>query len=272
MARRGGVRRRTPAPQPGPGCWKRLDSRYTPGARNGSWLKVKHTRRQELVIGGWLPGEGRRTERIGALLMGVREGGALRYAGRGGTGFSEGKLGGLGAPEAPLDALAPRLAPLRREASPFAAGPQLPREAQYVEPELVAEVEFTEWTAERVMRAPSFKGLRENKPAAAVVLEAATPEALFDDLERAPDGSLAVSTGGRRLRLTHWDKVLYPATGFTKGDLIAYYARIAPALLPHLADRLLTLKRYPDGVDAQHFYEKNAPAHRPAWVQTARMG
>jgi bifunctional non-homologous end joining protein LigD len=83
---------------------------------------------------------------------------------------------------------------------------------------------------------------------------------------------LAVTVDGRALKLSNWDKVLFPQTGFTKGDLIAYYFRIAPAVLPHLRDRPLTLKRYPGGVDAPFFYEKNSPSHRPDWVQTARVG
>jgi bifunctional non-homologous end joining protein LigD len=256
---------------------KRLDTRYEPGRRSGAWLKVKNTLRQELVIAGWIPGEGRRTARIGALLMGFYEDGKFRYAGRVGTGFTE----------KTLDDLRKRLAPLKRDTSPFDIAPRLPREAVFVEPRLVAEIEFREWTTERVMRAPSFKGLREDKPAAEVVVEAAgrsgdeepaetvdldSPEALFDEVERLPEGALAVVTEGRRLKLTNWDKVLYPETGFTKGDLIAYYARAAPVVLPHLQDRPLTLKRYPNGVDAQYFYEKQSPSHRPEWVQTVRIG
>jgi bifunctional non-homologous end joining protein LigD len=300
----GGPAWRVPAVHPGRGqaLWeateaqglegivaKRLDSRYEPGRRTGAWVKIKHTRRQELVIAGWLPGEGRRTDRIGALLMGVYdEGGALRYAGRVGTGFTDRML----------DDLRARLAPLRRSESPFATAPKLPRHAVFVEPELVAEIEFREWTGEGVkgegvkgegvkgegvkregvMRAPSFKGLRDDKPADAVVREdrigvdPATPEALFDDVERLPDGSLSVHVDGRALKLSNWDKVLFPQTGFTKGDLIAYYARIAPVALGHLRDRPLTLKRYPNGVDAPYFYEKQSPSHRPEWVQTVRVG
>jgi bifunctional non-homologous end joining protein LigD len=83
---------------------------------------------------------------------------------------------------------------------------------------------------------------------------------------------LAVLADGRRLKLSNWDKELYPQTGFTKGDLIAYYARIAPAVLGHLRDRPLTLKRYPSGVEAPHFYEKQSPSHRPPWVETAQLG
>ncbi len=249
---------------------KRLDSRYEPGRRSGAWLKIKHTLRQELVIGGWIPGEGRRSERIGALLMGYYDGPRFRFAGRVGTGFTE----------RVLEDLAARLAPLRRDRSPFDRVPKLPRNTVFVEPRLVAEVEFREWTEDRVMRAPSFKGLREDKQPRDVVLETAagseaqpdaSPGALFDAVEPLPEGSLEVLIEGRPLRLSNWDKVLFPATGFTKGDLIAYYARIAPAVLPHLRDRPLTLKRYPNGVDAQYFYEKQSPSHRPEWVATERI-
>ena len=95
---------------------------------------------------------------------------------------------------------------------------------------------------------------------------------LFEHVERLPAGARADVADGRELRLSNWDKVLFPATGFTKGDLIAYYARVAPAVLPHLHDRPLTLKRYPNGVDAPYFYEKQSPSHRPEWVETVRVG
>ena len=266
---------------------KRLDSRYEPGRRTGAWVKIKHVRRQELVICGWLPGEGRRTERIGALLMGYwTEDGRLSYAGRVGTGFTE----------RTLNELARKLAPLRRTDSPFDDAPKLPRNAVFAEPDLVAEIEFREWTTEGVMRAPSFKGLRSDKEAVEVVREDAgaavrdpddaddddagdvggsgpvSPETLFGGAERLPEGALAVEVDGRELRITNWDKVLFPETGFTKGDLIAFYTRIAPAVLPHLFDRPLTLKRYPNGVESPYFYEKQSPSHRPDWVQTARVG
>jgi bifunctional non-homologous end joining protein LigD len=270
---------------------KRADARYEPGRRTGAWVKVKHTRRQELVIGGWIPGEGRRRESIGALLMGHFEDGRLRYAGRVGTGFTDRMLSQLAA----------RLAELQRETPAFDPLPKLPREAQFVAPELVAEVEFREWTSEGVMRAPSYKGLRDDRPAIEVVREDRSgedaddpeppdpeappghtldtvsaetsdrPQDLFEEVSDLPDGGLAVLIDGRRLKLSNWDKVLFPQAGFTKGDLIAYYARIAPAVLPHLRDRPLTLKRYPSGVENPYFYEKNSPSHRPEWVQTARV-
>jgi bifunctional non-homologous end joining protein LigD len=254
---------------------KRRDSRYEPGRRSGAWRKVRNRNRQELVVGGWTPGEGKRAGRPGALLLGVRErpGGPLRYAGKVGSGFTE-EL---------LDELTERLEPLKRSRSPFApGGAQIPRDARFVQPRLVAEVEFGEWTREGVVRQAAFKGLRDDKPASEVVREGAgaatdprSPEAVFDAVQRLGGGGrddpFEAQIEGRTLRITNWDKVLFPAAGFTKGDLIAYYVRIAPTLLGHLRDRPLTLRRWPDGVGSKPFYEKHSPAHRPEWVQTVSV-
>jgi bifunctional non-homologous end joining protein LigD len=242
---------------------KRLDARYEPGRRSGAWRKLRNRRRQELVIGGWTEGEGRRTGRVGALLLGVHEqpGGALRYAGRVGSGFTD----------AMLEELERRLEPLHRSRSPFRADParpgaRPPRGARYVAPQLVAEVELTDLTREGLVRQGVFKGLRDDKPATEVVAESggAVPPARVGD-------SPAAALGGRELRLTNRDKPLFPQAGFTKGDLIAYYVQIAPTLLPHLRDRPLTVRRWPDGVEGRTFYEKNAPGHRPDWVETASI-
>jgi bifunctional non-homologous end joining protein LigD len=140
---------------------KRLDSIYEPGRRPGTWLKVKNHRAQELVIGGWQPGEGRRRDRIGSLLVGYYdEDGNLVYAGKVGTGFDD----------AELTRLAKLLAPLERPDSPF-TGRQPPRGAIFVEPRLVAELEFSEWTQAGTIRHPSYKGLRDDKDASDVVRE-----------------------------------------------------------------------------------------------------
>ena len=140
---------------------KRLTSPYTVGGRTRDWLKIKAKMRQELVIGGWLPGEGRRLSTLGALLLGYYDDGEFRFAGRAGTGFKE----------KDLTMLMKELGARARATSPFSPPPAPPREAIFVEPELVAEVEFTEWTREGIMRQPAYKGLRDDKPAAKVVKE-----------------------------------------------------------------------------------------------------
>jgi len=141
---------------------KRLDCSYTPGKRSAGWVKVKNVKRVSLVIGGWIPGEGKRRNRIGALLVGYHEDGVLRFAGRVGTGFGE----------AELSRLSGLLAPLERPTPPF-TGRRGPRTSIYVEPELVCDVDYVEWTRDRTLRAPSYKGLRDDLDATAVIFDAA---------------------------------------------------------------------------------------------------
>jgi bifunctional non-homologous end joining protein LigD len=140
---------------------KRLDSTYQPGRRSDAWLKIKNHMGQELVVGGWLPGEGGRSGRIGSLLVGYYDGDRLVYAGKVGTGFTE----------AMLERLGRLLKPIRREGSPFTGGVTPPRAATFVEPALVGEFEFTEWTRSGQLRHPAFKGLREDKDPRSVIRE-----------------------------------------------------------------------------------------------------
>ncbi|HEX6488905.1 MAG TPA: non-homologous end-joining DNA ligase [Candidatus Dormibacteraeota bacterium] len=142
---------------------KRVDTPYREGSRGGEWLKVKNHLSQELVIGGWLQGQGRRNGHVGALLVGYYSDGELVYAGRVGTGFTD----------RTLDDLDARLQPLRRDTSPFERGRGVPRGAVFVEPKLVGEFEFSEWTREGQLRQPSFKGLRSDKDPAEVIREQA---------------------------------------------------------------------------------------------------
>jgi bifunctional non-homologous end joining protein LigD len=272
---------------------KRLGSTYQPGVRSRDWIKVKTTARQELVVGGWIPGKGKRANGIGALLLGVYEDeGVLRYVGRVGSGFGEDDL----------RRLSRLLAPLERVTSPFGAGERPPRDALFCEPRPVVEVEFSSWTSAGSLRHPVYKGLREDKPPEQVVREdfpdavtnAQAVESVAPGAPRAlgaspgaprepgePLGPLWIRRRGknaaqttveaRELKLSNLDKVLYPKTGFTKRDVIEYYATIAPVLLGHLAERPLTVTRWPDGVDAKSFFQKQAPAHRPEWVRTATV-
>jgi bifunctional non-homologous end joining protein LigD len=130
---------------------KKLDCPYTPGRRSPTWVKVKNVRQTEVVIGGWLPGEGKREGRLGALIVGYYEDGALKYAGRVGTGFDEAELNRLGG----------ILAELAQPGSPF-DGRQPPREAHFVKPILVATVGYGEWTQARTLRHPVYLGLRDD--------------------------------------------------------------------------------------------------------------
>ncbi len=253
---------------------KRLQSTYRPGVRSRDWVKIKSMGRQELVIGGWMPGKGKRSESVGALLLGVYlPDGRLQYAGRVGTGFSESEL----------ERLSRLLLPLRRKTSPFTAGQKPPSGAVFVEPRLVAEVEFREWTRTGSLRQPSYKGLREDKAPEDVVREDPADGPASDDeagvsephvpfsLPAPPAKSATVTVDGRELRLSNLDKVLYPKTGFAKRGLIEYYAAIAPVILPHLKGRPLTVTRWPDGVEGKSFFQKHTPAHAPDWVRTATL-
>jgi bifunctional non-homologous end joining protein LigD len=229
---------------------KRVSSRYEPGKRTREWLKVKTSGRQELIVAGYTRGEGRRAGGFGALVLGVREAGRLRWAGNVGTGFTDDEIARV------LE----RLKPLRRRTSPFAEEPKMPRvkrgDVVWVEPSVVAEIRFAEWTHEGRLRAPVYLGLRDDKPAREVRREGAE---VPSRLER----------GTRRLELSNLDKPFWPDEGITKGDLLAYYRAVAPVLVPHLRGRPFTMKRYPDGWQGKHFFQKDAPKHRPPWLRTA---
>jgi bifunctional non-homologous end joining protein LigD len=230
---------------------KRADSRYHEGKRTGDWVKVKTRKSDEFLIAGYTRGTGRRARSFGALVLGVRRGNELVWAGNCGTGFGEEEI----------ERLLERLRPLERPDTPFADEPKMPRvrrgDVVWVEPELVCEVEFVEWTRDGRLRAPAYKRLRDDKTADQVRRE----RPLEPELKR----------GRRTLKLSNLDKVFWPEEGLTKGDLLDYYRRIAPVLVPHLRDRPFTMKRYPDGVEGKHFFQKDAPSHMPSWIPTRAL-
>ncbi len=229
---------------------KRVSSRYQQGKRTRDWLKVKTTGRQEFVVAGYTRGEGRRAAGFGALVLAVNEGGALRWVGNVGTGFTE----------AEIDRVLARLRPLERRDSPFPEPPKMPRVRRdaifWVEPVVVAEVQFAEWTHEDRLRAPVYMGLRDDKAASEVRRERAVVPA-------------EIRQGRRVLKLSNLDKPFWPEEGITKGDLLAFYREIAPVLVTHLRGRPFTMKRYPDGWQGKSFFQKDVPKHRPPWMHTA---
>jgi bifunctional non-homologous end joining protein LigD len=230
---------------------KRLGTRYLPGRRSREWLKVKGHGRQEFVIAGYTRGQGRRERTLGSLVLATYQGGELAYAGNVGTGFNDREI----------DRLLKKLKPLERDTPPFREVPKMPRirkgDVIWVEPKLVTEVEFVEWTHDGRLRAPSYKGLREDKEATEVRREQPMPT--------------EIRKGKRVLKLSNLDKLFWPEEGITKGDLISYYRRVAPVLVPHLKSRPFTMKRYPDGWQGNFFFQKDAPKGIPDWVPTASI-
>jgi bifunctional non-homologous end joining protein LigD len=227
---------------------KRAGCPYRVGRRSREWLKVKTAGRQEFVVAGYTRGEGRRASSIGSLVLAVNEGGELRWVGNAGSGLGD----------AEIDRLLELLRPLQRATSPFPEPPKMPRvrkgDVVWVEPRLVAEIAFGEWTRDGRLRHPRYLGLREDKPASEV-----RPERPGEDVAR---------KGKRELRLSNLDKVFWPDEGITKGDLIDYYRAVAPVLVPHLRNRPFTMRRYPDGVEGHVFFQKDAPSHMPEWIPT----
>ncbi len=234
---------------------KRLESRYLPGKRSPEWLKYKTHGEQELVIVGYTRGKGRREWSFGSLVLAVNGAGGLEWVGNVGTGFDEDEI----------ERLLGKLRPLERKDSPFPEAPKMPRirkgDVVWVEPKLVAEVSFAEWTHDGRLRAPVYLGLREDKD----------PREVRRELPDAPPIPAVVRKGKRVLRLSNLDKPFWLEEGITKGDLLAFYRDIAPVLVPHLRDRPFTLKRYPDGWQGNHFFQKDAPAGMPEWIRTVDL-
>lgn len=242
---------------------KRAHSDYV-SRRTRDWQKTKCGQRQEFIIGGFTQPRGSR-QGFGSLLLGYRDGGVLRYAGRVGTGFSETQLASLHE----------RLRALAQSGPPFENSPRLRlqgRRVQWVQPQLVAEIRFSDWTEDGQLRQPSFLGLREDKAAGEVARE----QPAKSEGKRRTGGKERGSSGARRaqtkticgIALSHPDRVLYPQQGITKAQLAEYYADIADWVLPHVADRPLSLVRCPQGYSGQCFYQKHLQEGAPEALGT----
>ena len=236
---------------------KLRSSRYV-SSRSDAWLKVKCGQQQEFVVGGFTNPEGSRRG-IGALLIGVYDlGGNLRYAGKVGTGFNH----------AILLQIRKTLDSLIQDSPPFVNPPKgiEGRRARWVKPVLVAQVAFTEWTSDAILRHPSFLGLRNDKKARDIVREepsvgaqpcqVAEPSlSRRNNIKTFPGNGDDIVAG---VKLTHPDKILYPEAGVTKRDLAGYYEAVGDWIIPHLRNRPLTLVRCPDGWNKECFYQKHA--------------
>ena len=329
---------------------KRPDGRYASGSRSPSWQKLKFTHTEELVVGGWTAPRGSRRH-FGALLLGYYTEGRRRsrsaplvFAGQVGTGFSDTEL----------DRLAGLLAPLETDASPFVelVHPKPSEKRHWVEPVLVVQTSFSQWTRDGVLRHPVYDGLRDDKRAADVRLPARrppvarTPErtstspatppprpaprrstieadlpkrgtrtraarpgadaaaagtaanrrgrrnrgdrqrpvlpvhpepaaddllAQLEDLERSRRRGTLVLRDGARVPIGNLHKVFWPGPGITKGELLRFYLRAAPYLLPVVEDRPLVMKRFPNGVEGKSFYQHRAPDPLPDGLRVATV-
>ncbi len=253
---------------------KRGSSLYAAG-RSADWLKLKITQEVDAVIGGYTPAQG--GQPFGALLLGMYDRGRLRYIGRVGTGFSHKVQEGLLA----------QLEKLRADSSPF-SGDCEAKEARWTRPLLIARVKFTEWTEEKRLRAPVYVGLRddldprecrlESEPPAAPPPPAPRPvstapvlttwQVVQTELESGGAAHVVLEIGGKRTRLSNLNKVYYPKEGFTKRDVLVYYLQVADQILPFLARRPLVLRRTPDGIAGDQFFQKDAGADAPDWIET----
>lgn len=223
-------------------------------ARSRDWIKLKCIQRQEFVIGGYTDPAGSRVGSFGALLLGIHDPktGKLRYVGRVGTGFTN----------ETLRALTKQLKPLLRDKMPFDefTGDKTSRAMHWVEPQLIGEVAFSEWTADGHLRHPSFQGLRSDKAPSDITQEKPTPSSLVEAKKvsarkRTTQKSNDDEIGG--IQVTHGDRVVDVHSKLTKADVVQYYEKISAVILPHLVDRPVSLVRAPAGIDGQHFFQKH---------------
>lgn len=212
---------------------KRVDARYS-GSRFGSWVKTKCIRRQEFVIVGWTPSDKQRGFR--ALLLGVNEKGKLRFAGKVGTGFTGDEI----------ERLLELMAPLEQKTATVEAPRAAVRGAHWIQPKLVAEVAYIEFTDEGVLRHSSYLGLREDKKPESVVLEVETPVATT---------AKPAATSG--IKISNRDRVIFPEGKLTKGELADYYEAVAQIMLPWAGSRPISLVRCPQGRDKKCFFQKH---------------
>src|SRR5438445_639960 len=239
---------------------KKADAPYRSG-RSPNWLKIRADRTDDFAVVGFTRPKGSRSG-FGALDLGAYRDGKLVYAGRVGSGFTAAQLEDVSA------ALEQGIRP-----KPAFAGPA-PQDSghTWVEPTLVAEVRYKEWTDEGLLRQPVFVRFRDDKPVTECVMPGdGKRETGNESGPTFPVSPVPLPEEQIKVRFSNLEKVFWPQEGYTKGDLIEYYRAISPWLLPYLKDRPVVMTRYPDGITGKSFFQKDAPAFAPDWLRTERM-
>src|SRR5688572_6660343 len=272
---------------------KEAHSVYHTGKRTRDWRKLKIIQEQEFVVGGWT--DSRTAGRpFGALLLGYYEDGGLKYAGHTGSGFNH----------LELDRVIRLLKPLEIKTSPFTTRPRTNQPAHWTKPSLVAQLKFTEWTDDGLLRHPIYLGMRDDVKPETVTREKKSPGSRksqqsrksrkspesrntvvvptfrsanqdvldqLDQIERGPGSGVLRLPEGHTLDVTNLRKPFWPKLKITKGDLMRYYVRVAPYILPVVDGRPLIMKRYPNGIDGEPFYQHKAPENVPPGVRAAKV-
>ncbi|CAN5198019.1 DNA ligase D [soil metagenome] len=254
---------------------KKSTSKYFPGIRSDSWLKIKSQEGQEALICGYT--EGKRA--FGSLILGVNENEKLIYIGNCGTGFDE---------DTQRD-IFEKLKPLKIKKSPFDESINLRgREANWVKPELICEVEFSEWTESGSMRHPVFMGLREDKKPDEITKEKEVKKPIkenkkekktekksaskkTENTRNKQNGDNTLDIDGVSVTVTNLDKVYWPEEGYTKFDLIDYYLKMSDVIIPYLVDRPQNLNRHPNGIEEDGFYQKDSGSMLPDWIESVSI-
>lgn len=271
---------------------KKLDSTYTSDLRSREWLKIKVHKRQEVIIAGFTKNEGT-SKQFSALVLAVYDKGQLRYVGKVGTGF----------PDKLQKEMMAQFKPLITKESPFDQEPDVDKPSRFrpkrmgskptwLKAELVCEVNYAEVTSDGVFRQASFKGMRVDKKAKDVILE--TPRDTDETVQEAEQQSLPATkesikppaakgrrtllnpkdetqvrkVNGHDIKFTHLSKLYWPEDGYTKRDMFNYYYQVAEFILPYLKDRPMSLNRFPGGIHAKSFYQKDVAGKAPGWAKT----
>lgn len=233
---------------------------YVPGARTNNWLKIKHQHTEEVVIAGYTEPKGAR-QYFGALVLGRYDNGELEYVGHSGTGFDK----------ALLKELYDKFQPFVTNKNPFGKWVPVNNDVTWLQPHFVANIRYSELTREGIMRHPVFQGLREDKTIEDMKKSNISSVKTTDQLNETVASTGTTPAIKTKVELTHLDKIYWPQEQLTKGDLINYYNAVYDYIIPYLRNRPQSMKRTPNGIEGQSFFQKDVKEIAPDWAKTVTL-